>query len=769
MASGLKIIDTENLNREKTLLIRYYLNSTGEWVYAIDNCGYKPVCDEYWTIMYPNFQHPQHTDASPDRPLVILTGSLYGTFAWNYGGIPGIEPSDFDSDHSYLVQVTMVNQGCLFTGNQSGQTGQTGTTGSSGISGIAAPPESGYLPPKGPIRIPPGYGAPPYPKIPGIITPVTGTLIRVTTPDPNGYHEIVDPENGYYSKPIEFAENSLNYSNLPIRDLSFGFDPLKPSLFYNRDLNEISENPMFNQREKDRNKLPQRFDNTLNSDPAGWQSLNPDDSFTNKNLTPSFVFGDKNAKDMNKVGKLNKSFNNPAIDLLVEGSKADDVISIPRTIDVAGGASLDASSRIPSLDFIPGIGPSNNDVNTKIAINELPAGLEAGSYNTKNYSALDTTLDSATKPYTASSVVYNSDIVISSASVRRGEQITIAASCHPNTDVSIYGKIIIVDTEGKQIEAAVSSASVCNINESAKIAMTIRTDVYALGKIFINALFFDSSNNIVAQASRTAEIIDQVTENASAIPNNIRTYRQPLNDTISDSLARYTQVDINNYIDFYIDDSPRVFILKILGDSVSFVLKSLNPTTLDTNLIARIFNPESIASMAGSSTRRVDIIQQSAPALESRSKIMINDVSVFDKDHIIGMAPVGLPFDTLNNPVLVISKYGSNTHERCKIRMYLHKDVRLLTTTRTNYTNDGINDIITYDTSYGAEEIKMLIGGKDQYDIPDNVVMYSSTGSLVGSLTYTIPTSTVANETWIHLLRYPYNLGRDIIYSERYY
>jgi hypothetical protein len=202
---------------------------------------------------------------------------------------------------------------------------------------------------------------------------------------------------------------------------------------------------------------------------------------------------------------------------------------------------------------------------------------------------------------------------------------------------------------------------------------------------------------------------------------------------------------------------------------VSFVLKSLNPTTLDTNLIARIFNPESIASMAGSSTRRVDIIQQSAPALESRSKIMINDVSVFDKDHIIGMAPVGLPFDTLNNPVLVISKYGSNTHERCKIRMYLHKDVRLLTTTRTNYTNDGINDIITYDTSYGAEEIKMLIGGKDQYDIPDNVVMYSSTGSLVGSLTYTIPTSTVANETWIHLLRYPYNLGRDIIYSERYY
>lgn len=768
MASGLKIIDTENLSREKTLLIKYYLNNTGEWVYALDNCGYKPVCDEYWTIMYPNFQHPQHTDASPDRPLVILTGSLYGVFAWNYGGIPGIQPSDFDAEHSYLVQVTMVNQGCLFTGNNTGQTGSGGTTGSVPVTGIHAPPQSGYYPPRGPGRITPGYGAPPYPKIPDIpiIVHNSGTLIRINDPDPGTYAGIVQPENGYYSKPVEFASGTLDYTNIPLRDLAIGNNPIKPSLFYGNKPGEVSEDPMFMQKEKDRNNLPSRFDNKLNSDPAGWMELNPNASFSNKNLTPSFVFGDQNSNDMSKVGRSNKQINNSSIDLLVEGSRATGVLYINRTAALSGGSTLDSRAGIPSLSLIPGI--TSDDLSTKIPINELPANLEVGSYNSKNYSALDTASDSATRPYTSSSVSYNADIVISNPVVRRGELLTIAASCYPNTDVSIYAKLIIVDTEGKQVEAATSSVAIANSSEASKIAITTRTDIYALGKIIINALFFDSNNNIVANASKAAEVIDQIIESASALPKTINSYRLPTNGHISDNLARYAGVNINKYVDFYIDNTPRYFIFRMFAGQLAFVIKSLNATTLDTNLIAKVYDPDVVGSMAGSSTRRVDIIQHYDPVLTVKDKIKINDATIFENEHVIGTKSVSLPFDMITTPILSISKNGSNVDGPAKVRMYLNDDANLIVPIRISKTNDGLSDIATYNLPYAGEEIRMLVGGKDQYDIPDDVVTYSATGSLIGEITYTIETSLINPDNWIHLLKYPYSIANDIIYSERF-
>ena len=165
MSECIRINSVENLPVEQTLLIHYTILCTGTWELAQLLTAYRNVCEDSWTVMYPNYQHPRHSDF----PIVVTYAGTPATFAWNYGGIQGISAENFDESHSYLTQLSIFNYNCYFTGQEPepsgtgtgqdpqlpGMSGEPPITGSSGGGGGSPRTPSGPTPPN------PGNGTPP--------------------------------------------------------------------------------------------------------------------------------------------------------------------------------------------------------------------------------------------------------------------------------------------------------------------------------------------------------------------------------------------------------------------------------------------------------------------------------------------------------------------------------------------------------------------------------------------------------------------------------
>lgn len=111
MSNCVSITSVENLSTESTLLIHYNILCSGTWYLQQSATAYRNICDTDWTLMYPNHQHPRHSDFP-----IEVSSSLSCTFAWNYGGIQGIQSENFDDQHSYLVQLSIFNYDCYNTG-----------------------------------------------------------------------------------------------------------------------------------------------------------------------------------------------------------------------------------------------------------------------------------------------------------------------------------------------------------------------------------------------------------------------------------------------------------------------------------------------------------------------------------------------------------------------------------------------------------------------------------------------------------------------------
>lgn len=158
MSNCVSINGLENLPAEETLLVYYNITCTGEWHLSQLLTAYRSVCDSEWTVMYPNHQHPQHTDF----PISVAQAGQSATFAWNYGGIYGIQAENFDSQHSYLIQLCLFEYNCFNTGENTGErdpfpTGEntgTGTTGGGGGGGGGGDDEDPIPPPGGPDPVP---------------------------------------------------------------------------------------------------------------------------------------------------------------------------------------------------------------------------------------------------------------------------------------------------------------------------------------------------------------------------------------------------------------------------------------------------------------------------------------------------------------------------------------------------------------------------------------------------------------------------------------
>ena len=174
MSYCVTINSLEHLPAEETLLIHYSITCSGTWYLSQLNTAYRNVCDSGWTVMYPNHQHPRHSDFP-----ITVSQSHPATFAWNYGGIQGIEPENFDENHSYLVQLSIYDYYCLNTGQPPGGgsgAGTTGTTTSGSSTGTTTNPGGGNPPGGG--GNPPGVPSTP---VPGQISP---PLFNLPNPKP---------------------------------------------------------------------------------------------------------------------------------------------------------------------------------------------------------------------------------------------------------------------------------------------------------------------------------------------------------------------------------------------------------------------------------------------------------------------------------------------------------------------------------------------------------------------------------------------------------
>lgn len=100
----------EHIPWAKRIIIDFYVTvgpsdpAKGGWVYLLSSCGYRGVCDDEWIVMEPNWQHPLHSDT------IIAPGD--NKFVWDYLGVQGLNPQDFDSEHSYVVQIACVDSSC---------------------------------------------------------------------------------------------------------------------------------------------------------------------------------------------------------------------------------------------------------------------------------------------------------------------------------------------------------------------------------------------------------------------------------------------------------------------------------------------------------------------------------------------------------------------------------------------------------------------------------------------------------------------------------
>lgn len=181
----LEITSVEHLPLEETLLVHYIIREPGLWELYQPYTAYRNVCDEYWTIMIPNSQHPRHDDF----PILVFSGRARSlTFAWNYGGIRGISSENFDENHSYLTQLTVYNLTCSGDPPGGGYTGQSGNTGE-----IPRENPTGNYRREPPVPPPPPPPPPPPEEVPPA-NPENEIIRRVIPGNPGGLPPPILPD-----------------------------------------------------------------------------------------------------------------------------------------------------------------------------------------------------------------------------------------------------------------------------------------------------------------------------------------------------------------------------------------------------------------------------------------------------------------------------------------------------------------------------------------------------------------------------------------------
>ncbi|RMH13290.1 MAG: hypothetical protein D6698_14230, partial [Gammaproteobacteria bacterium] len=514
MAAGdISIIGTEHLPKEKVLLIHYSVNTVGVWIYNICLCGYRPVCGDSWTIMIPNDQHPRHTDARIGQPLIVKIKGKRGTFAWNYGGIPGIKAEAFDDKHSYLVQLTMNKIAGCDPGIPPGIPGLTGSAGGGknnpGITGkIYEPPRP--IPRKG-IDIIPGGPGTPWPDIPTIPPLPTGIPIYDFKPinpyDPPPIWDPIDPYQDYTGRPIDPPPIIRPITPLPFIPDGITYEGLP---------DKISDNP-----------LPKAID----PPPLGGPVRDTVDITARPK--PSLTFG-----------QGGHSFDSVDSPYLGEGIPIDLSQHSPEPTktsrEVNSGEPYDPEPITPTVPTGVVNEPIGLDVAFKDAGNRTPVSALADELGYANqpditYSAPLPSSENNTSPI-FSKGVHTVDILLTRDVVPQGEFVGVVASFEPpdGGPMRVSATLYIQDSSGKTHVLANLDLTSASPGNPAEISAIARTDYLTIGTATVFVSFKDASGATVGASKADLGVVSPPTNEPST----------PIRDVVSSDAPSQSLVDL---------------------------------------------------------------------------------------------------------------------------------------------------------------------------------------------------------------------------------
>ena len=797
----LTIHHTTHLPREKTLLIHYTVNETGSWIYSLCHCGYRGVCEDDWTIMIPNHQHPQHTDARPAQRLQIVAGGRKGIFAWNYGGIAGVASEDFDADHSYLTQLTIQKDCSPFSGGgRSGQT-TTGNRATGSVPGFTGkkpggggnnpvPPHPPFNPGGPPVFVLPTGIYPPDLGPSGSVDPVT----PVTIPPPN----IPVTPGGLYG---DYTQGPLNSPSIPrgiLRDTYIGIKPI--SLYPHGAIGgpiQIVERGMNYRTHPIRSKLPggdeldgggkildgekQRpgVDDTVLDN---WQDIN---AHGFHNPFKSWLFGDgktyaKEGDPDNLAGVADN-----VIDLSKFYSKQK--LHIRRDHNPDGSDEKNLGLKFPVVSSLP-LRPGSHNVGlgipgeepVGISLNTTSALLGGDSLASRTY-----TSDGPTPSLAGTIDVGDSGetiLVLSSTSLVQSEKLNVSSIFLPPTEgatIRVKGTLVATDSQGHSYEIIVTDYTDSSSQSPAGISADIRTDKFALGKLSITAIYRDLNSKTVGVATETVSIVQSIAEGSGDI---IDVYTDRKRDDISAGLKNLTQVADQPLTVIIPQRGERSLIVVPVRDpadadgpsllaekNASLVLSAKVLSTVDVGMKATMYDVASSSESQRIGSPLVELAPTNTQAVKKPGTIilktdtpaLVNNNPSYADEHIIGHTPITTTFDEI---VVNLHKFKASAYQENNFFLYLHKDLKLKTTSRTSLSRSGTTVTAVYDTPFSVETVKLLVIGFRGDAIPSSVTFIEAMTAVDGTLS--LPSFTATKEHYISLLSYPYRLGQDEFYTE---
>jgi hypothetical protein len=515
-----------------------------------------------------------------------------------------------------------------------------------------------------------------------------------------------------------------------------------------------------------------RDEGILNTDPRNWTDIN----VVGFHAGPaSWIFG--TGPNYTVMGEY-KPLTSTVIDATTVRSSSA-VLNTTREVASTGPVSFNITYGFPvsspmvqlSNQLSAGVLSTAGPETTRIAMNLASTTLGIDSNTARFYAGsypLSTTAETVD-----SSSLGDATIVVSSATVAQGAKLNVSSVFVPRVSGASYSvsvKLVATDSSNKSYtitETGVINASVSN---PAGVVSDVRTDVFALGRLSMAAIYTDTNSRVVAVAVEHLTIVQPYSETKYDV---ISTYGEVKRNDISQGLRNLTQVGIG-YTNVLLKEKGERSLIVVASDTL--------PAVTDVSLVvtSRVIEPAakgmhvSVYDLATSSEGTLVGTGVTVPGtavkkygtnlLTTTSPVLVNGQAVYADEHIVG----ALPLSTANSAMLFnINMLGSVGFQENNFRLYLHKALQLRAVSRTSISRSGGTVDLVYSVPFAHEEIRLLVIGYTSTSIPSTISWVSSTSSINGSVSFIGVEAT--KEHFISLYNYPFRVGRpeDLILTEK--
>lgn len=786
MSECINITATENLPLETTLLIHYTITCSGYWDLDQNITAYRNVCNDYWTIMYANIQHPLHTDF----PISVGASSVSATYAWNYGGTLGISAENFDPNHSYLTQIGIFNRDCGLTGTQTGIVSSgVNTSGNYNPSepvdlndgDPTIPPSSRPIPGGGD---PPGPGIPSWgdvdnqPRSPGGDNPSMPGRDRQpgeypTAPPVTGNNP---QELSGFGVQVDSFTALISAAKPVVSGLSSG-DPQSPLINSDGNTSFISVRPdaiissvnsLFKTNQSNQDSSISLPSNTVNTNTVGtdWVTAVINSEAKRVNL-PSVI----------------------EISTDVLGQVSYPTVKRPSEFGVGvEGQSTSTHSiteRSAAFSSLPGIAPSSLNQSDKFDLSSNSEDYTADAPGLMSRLKFDTPLvkdekSQETMYLDTSSVIASSKTLLNlpQDDIIKGETVFIAGSYSvPNGVVlDCTLELWLIDSQNRN-NKLISATKTVSENNSGNITYTCNTYQTSTGKNIVILMVKDSSGRIVGIASK--KFIVRPTSLSNLSDNRIQTQI----NKVQEGTLPYSIVDLVN-----IEDDP-IKVYTKNNKSYNFLLRkkpgsnnniaaialvhgestSTYGMTIYDNIVSIPSNNDSDEGQSEIST--LNRLKDGIGKVLARStdRIKLDGEELLPQSHTVGIGrtntsesnlvlSIGPATSTLENKNKVISIYLGASYEPQPIET---------TVVYTEVTGSG-SAVISAQTPYVSIPLGLVVNGPVENGLSDNYTIAYANTNISGHCVWSGVVITKGYYYSIIEPRYDiYNPYKGIVYSSK--